>query len=231
MAAQSRADFPAFFVEKSCEKSVQKQQDRQADRQPPAGHTGKTSSKKAGEKLRWERGKVAGAYASSRTGANGRNHAGRRRRLAKWPRRRVLCARYQVYTRAIYAPPYSPPNIHARAARHSCKITGQHHQHSRKATKTHQQPDIASRHSIPTAPATRPPIQPKGKHQQTGNSSQPDIANRHSTPAAPDTRQPAQPKGEHQQASHSTAPQPDTTATAATTRKNRQSCRAAAASA
>lgn len=72
---------------------------------PPAKPPGK-----ARRKLRRERERSPGEYARSRTGTNGRNYAGRRRRLAEWPRRGVLCARYQVYTRSIYDPPIVPPS-------------------------------------------------------------------------------------------------------------------------
>lgn len=42
-------------------------------------------------------------------GNMGGGHAGNAAALAESPRRGVLCARYQAYTRAIYGPPYSPP--------------------------------------------------------------------------------------------------------------------------
>ena len=58
-------------------------------------------------------------------GNMGGGHAGNAAALAESPRRGVLCARYQAYTRAIYGPPMVHPQSHARAARHSCKIAQQ----------------------------------------------------------------------------------------------------------
>lgn len=66
-------------------------------------------------------------------GNMGGGHAGNAAALAESPRQGVLCARYQAYTKAIYGPPIVPPQVHARTARHPCKIHSQHHQHSRQA--------------------------------------------------------------------------------------------------
>ena len=117
---------------------------------------------------------------STGTRTGGGNYAGRRRRLAGSPRRRVLRARYQVYTQSIYDPPYSPPKAHARGKRHSCKIyshsppqeagqrearqAGQHSNTSARQQAAEHQPASASsqKTTSTSAPPDRPAERPAG---------------------------------------------------------------------
>ena len=87
--------------------------DSRPARHQPAGTTGKAPRKSPAKNSSGSGRESPGAYASSRTGTNGRNYAGRRRRLAEWPRRGVLCARYSLLI-AGYIRPLPPPASQAR---------------------------------------------------------------------------------------------------------------------
>lgn len=137
---------------------------------------------KPGEKIRRERERLPGEYASGRTGTNGRNYAGRRRRLAGWARRGVLCARYQVYTRYIYDPPIVPPSpmqeppaIPAKSTDSTTSTAGRQpapastsHQHHQRRGQSH----TAQNH----------------QHQQTAHTTAPQPAPAHATPSQHHTR-------------------------------------------
>lgn len=71
------------------------------------GRTGRRSPAGTAGSLLHHRRPVGAANASTRTGDG--SYAGQRQRLARGPRRRVLCARYQVYTQSINGPPIVPP--------------------------------------------------------------------------------------------------------------------------
>lgn len=156
--------------------------DSRPARHPPAGTTGKAPRKSPAKNSSGSGRESPGAYASSRTGTNGRNYAGRRRRLAEWPRRGVLCARYQVYTRSIYDPPIVPPSpmqephaIPAKSTASTTSTAGRQpapastgHQHHQRRGQSH----TAQNH----------------QHQQTAHTTAPQPAPAHATESQHHTR-------------------------------------------
>lgn len=137
--------------------------DSRPARHPPAGTTGKAPRKSPAKNSSGSGRESPGAYASSRTGTNGRNYTGRRRRLAEWPRRGVLCARYQVYTRSISDPPIVPPSpmqepnaIPAKSTASTTSTADSPHNTATPATPAPPAQRAKPHSTAPSAPANSP---------------------------------------------------------------------------
>lgn len=115
-------------------------QNSRQDIQPPAGHTGKTSGKKADEKLHRERGKIAGIMQDGGDGLQNGRAGG------------FYAHGIRAYTRAIYGPPIVPPTPMQEPPAIPAKSTGQHQQRKYKANSTAQRQAPTEQQHSPTAP-------------------------------------------------------------------------------
>lgn len=113
-------------------------------------------------------------------GEMGGEYAGDAAALAESPRRRVLCARYQVYTRAIYGPPIVPPgpcksrppslqNPAARATGAADRDShSQHHRRQAPQSGRHSTADTAPQPQQPASTTAPQPPQHTTEPQQDG---------------------------------------------------------------